>query len=72
MRYPPQVKDQKIMSQSQNTQSDLDQLEAQSIFILREAYSRLKPITMLWSRARIPTSWSGWRRRPSWGMCRSR
>ena len=49
MRYPPQVKDQKIMSQSQNTQSDLDQLEAQSIFILREAYSRLKPITMLWS-----------------------
>jgi sulfate adenylyltransferase subunit 2 len=49
MRYPPQLKDQKIMSQSQNTQSDLDQLEAQSIFILREAYSRLKPITMLWS-----------------------
>ena len=37
------------MSQIQNTQSDLDQLEAQSIFILREAYSRLKPITMLWS-----------------------
>lgn len=37
------------MTQAQQSQSDLDQLEAQSIFILREAYSRLKPITMLWS-----------------------
>ena len=29
--------------------SDLDALENQSIYILREAYSRLKPIAMLWS-----------------------
>jgi sulfate adenylyltransferase subunit 2 len=29
--------------------SDLDTLENQSIYILREAYSRLKPIAMLWS-----------------------
>lgn len=28
---------------------DLDQLEARSIFILREAYSRIKPLVMLWS-----------------------
>ncbi|MFT8711830.1 sulfate adenylyltransferase subunit CysD [Komagataeibacter rhaeticus] len=28
---------------------DLDQLEAQSIFILREAYRKLKPLAMLWS-----------------------
>lgn len=37
------------MTQIPHTNTDLDQLEAQSIFILREAYSRLKPITMLWS-----------------------
>ena len=30
-------------------QDDLDQLEAQSIYILREAYSRIKPLAMLWS-----------------------
>src|SRR6185436_17987674 len=29
--------------------SDLDALENQSIYILREAFSRLKPIAMLWS-----------------------
>jgi sulfate adenylyltransferase subunit 2 len=29
--------------------TDLDQLESQSIFILREAFSRLNPIGMLWS-----------------------
>ena len=29
--------------------SDLDALENQSIYILREAYTRLKPIAMLWS-----------------------
>jgi sulfate adenylyltransferase subunit 2 len=28
---------------------DLDSLEAQSIYILREAYSRIKPMAMLWS-----------------------
>ncbi|WP_149539461.1 sulfate adenylyltransferase subunit CysD [Siccirubricoccus phaeus] len=28
---------------------DLDSLEAESIFILREAYSRLKPLALLWS-----------------------
>lgn len=28
---------------------DLDQLEARSIYILREAYSRIKPLVMLWS-----------------------
>jgi len=28
---------------------DLDQLEAQSIFILREAYRKLRPLGMLWS-----------------------
>lgn len=28
---------------------DLDQLEAQSIFILREAYRKLKPLSLLWS-----------------------
>ncbi len=28
---------------------DLDWLEAQSIYILREAYSRIKPLVMLWS-----------------------
>lgn len=27
----------------------LDQLEAQSVFILREAYRKLKPLAMLWS-----------------------
>lgn len=27
----------------------LDQLEAQSIYILREAYNRIKPLSMLWS-----------------------
>jgi sulfate adenylyltransferase subunit 2 len=46
MRHSPQLKD-KMMSHE--PQSDLDQLEAQSIFILREAYARLKPIAMLWS-----------------------
>ncbi|WP_374375296.1 sulfate adenylyltransferase subunit CysD [Dongia sp.] len=46
MRHSPQLKD-KMMSHE--SQSDLDQLEAQSIFILREAYARLKPIAMLWS-----------------------
>lgn len=29
--------------------TDLDHLESQSIFILREAYHRLKPLAMLWS-----------------------
>ena len=29
--------------------TDLDQLEAQSIFILREAYHRLRPLALLWS-----------------------
>lgn len=29
--------------------TDLDHLESQSIFILREAYQRLKPLAMLWS-----------------------
>lgn len=29
--------------------NDLDQLESQSIFILREAYRRLRPLAMLWS-----------------------
>ena len=29
--------------------TDLDQLESQSVFILREAYSRLKPLALLWS-----------------------
>lgn len=29
--------------------NQLDQLEAQSIYILREAYNRIKPLTMLWS-----------------------
>src|SRR3546814_777482 len=28
---------------------DLDALEAQSIYILREAYSRIRPLAMLWS-----------------------
>ncbi|GBQ93784.1 sulfate adenylyltransferase subunit 2 [Asaia krungthepensis NRIC 0535] len=28
---------------------DLDQLEAQSIFILREAYRKLRPLSLLWS-----------------------
>ncbi|MFT8645284.1 sulfate adenylyltransferase subunit CysD [Gluconacetobacter sp.] len=28
---------------------DLDQLEAQSVYILREAYRKLKPLAMLWS-----------------------
>ncbi|MBO6085553.1 MAG: sulfate adenylyltransferase, partial [Acetobacter sp.] len=27
----------------------LDQLEAQSVFILREAFRTLKPLAMLWS-----------------------
>ena len=27
----------------------LDALEAESVYILREAYSRLKPLSMLWS-----------------------
>ena len=29
--------------------TDLDQLEAQSIFVLREAYHRLRPLGLLWS-----------------------
>jgi sulfate adenylyltransferase subunit 2 len=29
--------------------TDLDQLEAQSIFVLREAYHRLRPLALLWS-----------------------
>jgi sulfate adenylyltransferase subunit 2 len=29
--------------------TDLDQLEAQSVYILREAFARLKPLAMLWS-----------------------
>ena len=28
---------------------DLDRLEAESIYILREAYSRIRPLAMLWS-----------------------
>ena len=33
----------------QTPMDHLDQLEAQSIYILREAYNRLKPLGMLWS-----------------------
>ena len=29
--------------------TDLDQLESQSVYILREAFARLKPLAMLWS-----------------------
>src|SRR5579875_1577599 len=29
--------------------TDLDMLESQSVYILREAYRRLKPTAMLWS-----------------------
>src|ERR1700722_16619038 len=29
--------------------TDLDELESQSVFILREAYRRLKPMALLWS-----------------------
>ncbi|GAN52797.1 sulfate adenylyltransferase subunit 2 [Tanticharoenia sakaeratensis NBRC 103193] len=36
-------------SVSTRPMDDLDQLEAQSIFILREAYRKLKPLAMLWS-----------------------
>ncbi len=32
-----------------NIMDHLDQLEAQSVFILREAYRKLKPLAMLWS-----------------------
>jgi len=46
MRHSPQLKEQ---SMSTEHLTDLDQLEAQSIFILREAHARLKPIAMLWS-----------------------
>jgi sulfate adenylyltransferase subunit 2 len=31
------------------TMTDLDQLESQSIYVLREAYRRLKPLGLLWS-----------------------
>ena len=33
----------------------LDRLEAQSIFILREAYKKLGKLGMLWSKAKDPT-----------------
>ena len=47
----------RILSRDQSTtglaqpriMDDLDQLEAQSIFILREAYRKLKPLSLLWS-----------------------
>ncbi len=29
--------------------TDLDQLESHSIYVLREAFARLKPMAMLWS-----------------------
>src|ERR1700733_4836535 len=32
-----------------NRMTDLDQLESQSVFILREAYRHLKPMGLLWS-----------------------
>ncbi len=32
-----------------HTMDDLDQLEADSLFILREAYSRVRPLALLWS-----------------------
>lgn len=33
----------------ESTMDHLDQLEAQSVFILREAYRKLRPLAMLWS-----------------------
>ena len=33
----------------------LDALEAQSIYIFREAFARLKKLALLWSLAKIPT-----------------
>src|SRR5262249_49866859 len=33
----------------------LDQLEAQSIYILREAFARLKKLALLWSLGKAPT-----------------
>lgn len=34
---------------SPRAMDDLDQLEAQSIFVLREAYRKLRPLSLLWS-----------------------
>jgi hypothetical protein len=38
---------------------DLDELEAQSIFILREAYRRIRPLGMLWSIGKDSTARCG-------------
>src|SRR3982751_7107975 len=35
----------------------LDDLEARSIYILREAYSRVDPLAMLWSIGKDSTAW---------------
>ena len=32
-----------------NIDSHLDALESESIYILREAYNKIKPLAMLWS-----------------------
>ena len=37
------------MPHSNQINNYLDELEAQSIYILREAYNRVKPLAMLWS-----------------------
>jgi 3'-phosphoadenosine 5'-phosphosulfate sulfotransferase (PAPS reductase)/FAD synthetase len=63
---------------------DLDKLEAESVYILREAHSRIRPLAMLWSLGkdsnvliwlarkaflgRLPFRWRTWT--PGWSSRR--
>jgi sulfate adenylyltransferase subunit 2 len=44
------------MQRTRYAMTDLDALEAESIFVLREAYRRVKPLGMLWSMGKDSTA----------------
>jgi sulfate adenylyltransferase subunit 2 len=46
---PPPLAAQAVPPSMDQPMTDLDHLESQSIFILREAYQRLRPLALLWS-----------------------